>query len=266
MSRKILGVPALYLVGLFVAILAVVAWRMKAAPTTEGDAENTDGSTIEPPNVDAVLDGDYSGLATNGTVTVTQPGANAETVIVDVETNDKWIAKGVNYLVSQGVTSAGKAQIALSAYVNGDALTYDQGRLRDAVIKQYGVPPETVTPGRTGSPTAKRNGNPPTTHVVVGGNDDTYRELAQLYYGRTDNPTIDLLQVANTSLGHAGPYAKGTRVMIPAYRVPKYFTSTKTTDTATEISAKNGISPVQLAELNDGMKFPVKPGTRVRVA
>ncbi len=277
LSKKIAGIPVLYIGAVAVAILAFVAWKINPKLS---DEEGTDIGTDEvdqSDDVSSALNPDaYAGLSSNGTVTVTQPNGSSDSVDVVVETNDKWITKSVAFLVAQSLATGGDAHEALSKYVNGEQLSIDEGKLRDAAIARYGLPPESFTPGGTVGPTPpvvvptkptipKRNGNPPTVHTVSAAGDNSYTEIAKLYYGRTDGPTIDLLQVANQKLGHAGPWALGTKVNIPVYTVPKYFVATAAIHTMAKIAAKNGISQVALQELNDSTKFPVKVGTRVRV-
>lgn len=262
-GKKVLGVPVLYLGVLFVGVLVFFAWRMKPV-TDPADAED-DASGSGDGSADVSGDPDYSALATNGTVTVVQPGQPDAVTPVGNMTNDRWIAQGVAYLIAQGTATGGDAQLALSTYVNGGQLTYTQGQYRDAVIKQYGLPPELTTPGGTDSPAAKRQGDPPTVHTVQGKNDNGYGVLERLYYGRSDNDTFDMLQVANPKLGQGGPFAVGTKIIIPAYHSPSYYTATKTTRTLAAIASKNGTSQAAVAEYNDGMKFPVNVGTRVRV-
>jgi hypothetical protein len=173
--------------------------------------------------------------------------------------------KGITYLGTQGF-AAGVSQEALSAYINGNQLTFDQGQLRDKVIAQYGLPPDPPTPGGTAAPKPTRQGNPPLVHTVQGTSDDSYHEITKIYYGREDSEAIDLVQSKNPNLGHAGgAWAKGTKVNVPAYTPPVYFVATKSIRTLAQIAAKNGVSQYSITEMNDGMKFPVAVGKKVRV-
>lgn len=93
-----------------------------------------------------------------------------------------------------------------------------------------------------------------------------YAKIASIYYPSSDKTSVDLLRNANRGrLVTDGPWRVGTYVQVPKYVTPKYYMSTKKTDTEAEIAAKNGISRPSLRALNPGMKFPVKAGTRVRV-
>lgn len=265
-SKKVLGVPLLYPAILFVGILVYFAWHLKSADTTD-DTSTDDGSGSGDGSADVSSDPDYSSLATNGTVTVSQPGEPDATTPVNNQTNDTWVSQGVAYLIAQGMATGGDAEQALDLYINGGQLSYDQGVLRDAVIKQYGLPPDPPTAsGGTMAPIAKRQGNPPLVHTVQGANDNSYHELTQLYYGRQDSEAIDLLQEANPALGHeGGSWQPGTKVTIPAYHPPVYFTATSAARSLSAIAAKNGISTAVLQDLNDGVKFPVAVGKKVRV-
>lgn len=273
LRKKVAGIPVLYIAGVAVLVLAFVAYKMDAKAgdagtdtTSDADGADTAGATPDADATAAALDpASYASLDSNGTVTVTQPDGSSQSTDVVVATNDTWEATGVTYLIAQGLATGGDAEQALSDYLNGAQLSFNAGALRDAVIKQYGLPPNPPTPGGTLAPIAKRQGNPPTTHTVQGSNDNTFTKLAQLYYGRTDGDTIDLLQAANVPLGNGGPWAPSTKVHIPAYSVPKYYTATKSVRTLAAIASKNGITQVQLTELNDGMKFPVAVGKKVRV-
>jgi hypothetical protein len=267
MRRKVAGVPVVYLLGGVAVILAVLAYRMK--DTTSQDAPDPEALEVEAAGEDALLAGTgdtsgYDAFVANGSITAAPPETDAAEK--PDPTNEGWIKLGTEWLATQGV-SGGAAQRALTLYVQGEQLTFEQGVWRDKVIVKFGAPPESISPGPTsGAPVApaQRQGNPPLLHVVKGENDNAFKELTQLYYGKADNATIDFLQAAN-GLGSTGPFAVGTKVTIPRYAAPKYYTSTKTTDTASEIARKNGISTTALAHLNDGMKFPVKSGTKVRV-
>ncbi len=258
LKKKVAGVPVIYPAVAFVGVLVFFAWRMKGADVEGDNPVDEDGEPVDD-------DMDYSKLASNGTVTVSQGSDPATVTPIVVETNTTWMNKGITYLATQGY-GAGESQEALAAYINGNQLTFDQGKLRDAVIKQYGLPPEPPTPGGTSDPKPTRQGNPPLVHTVQGSSDNSYNEIAQIYYGRKDSVAIDLLQSKNSNLGHAGgAWAKGTKVNVPVYSPPVYFTATSSVRTMAQIAAKHGISQAVLEDLNDGMKFPVAVGKKVRV-
>jgi hypothetical protein len=261
-DKKVFGVPVLYLALLVVVVLAYFAWKLKPFredPVTPDDATGDDEAAQDAANAD------YSSLATNGTVTVSQQGSPDITTPVVVATNERWLSNGVNFLTSKGLATGGDAQEALQMYLNGDQLSYKQGQLRDAVIAQYGLPPEQISTGGTSAKPAQRNGNPPTTHTVsVPGSDDTYPRLAQLYYGKSDTAATNLIVGANRGIPIGGSLPVGTKVKIPAWTAPKWYTTTSSM-TATDIAKKNGISTPQVEHLNPALGFPVPKGTRVRV-
>lgn len=275
-EKKVFGVPVLYIAALFVVILAVVAWRMQSAsePAAEESAEELAATGDE-----EIPDVDYSSLATPGTVTVSSPTGVTTTPLPD--DNDRWMRRAIEWLAAQGMATADQATIAIQKYLAGDQLSYEEGKLRDAAIGQFGLPPEIPISGGTAPPPTPTTDTPtptPTTptpakyvppgwHVVTGKSDDGYQEIAKLWYGSAANDRVDLIQAYNTTLPHQGPLKVGTRVWIPKYSPPKYIIAKKGMLTASEIIAKNPpLHLKMLYELNDGMKFPVKAGTKVRVA
>jgi hypothetical protein len=264
-QKKIAGVPVLYLAGAFVAILAIVAWKMK--PSTPPEEPRGDESTT-PGNVPTDEgDVDYSGLATNGTVTVVQ-GTPATAQDAAKQTNDDWEREAVNFIVDSGLASPGVAQTAIHKYLEGSDLSYEEGQLRDAAIKKLKLPPEPLyTVGVTGTEPARRQaGTLPGAHTVKGSNDNTAAKLATLYYGNGDAIHAATITAANTRYGPTGTtYPAGTRITIPQWYTPYNYTATKTINTATKIGAKNGLSAAQVQALNPSMKFPVSAGTKVRV-
>lgn len=274
LRKKIAGVPVIVILGVVVLVLAVVAYRMR--DTNAQDDEPVAASDDDQGYSDSALlagSGDTSGydaFVANGSITAA-PADPADAADTPDPTNEEWVRKATEWLVTTRNVSGGKAQSALTKYIQGDNLTYEEGSWRDLAIRQFGVPPEPIgAVGSTGAAPAKRQGNPPTKHVVKGSSDDSLSDLAQLYYGRKTNEIYDLLQNANKASGlerytPSAKIAAGTSVNIPKYTPPKYYTSTKTTNTSAEIARKNGISQTTLSVLNDGMKFPVKAGTRVRV-
>jgi hypothetical protein len=266
LSRKILGVQVLYWLAIGVLILAYVAYRMRNASADLPPAAETDPS-LAPENADESA-ASYDGFTAQPTPTYSSGVAPSTTV----ETNESWAKKATEFVGASGLATYGDAQLAIQKYLNGDQLSFKEGQIRDAAIKQFGAPPEAVTVGGTDpkpaapATAAKRQGTPPCYHTIRGANDNTYSELSQLYYGTIANDRIDLLQAANISRGKSGPWPVGTRMMIPAYHPPKYYTSTKTINTLKEIAAKNSTSVTVLRILNDGIKDTLKTGTKVRVA
>lgn len=267
LMRRIGGLPVWQwglLVG--VAVLAVVAWRMKSAqepaeselspqdePSAEFGVSGSDGGSIT----------DTGGFSANDSPFIPPLTVNPT---FSTDTNDKWARRAIEWLSANG-SSPGVAHAAIYAFINGDQLSYDQGALRDKAVSQFGWPPEEVLPGGTSLMPAKRQfAHPPGTHVVKNSNDNTYGEIANLYYGSAAQQSLSLLANANKSLGTSGPFAPGARVYVPVLVAPKYVIARRPGyDEKGEIASKNSISIKSLEILNPGMHFPVKDGARVRV-
>lgn len=245
--KKVAGIPVIYLAGGFVAILAIVAWKMK--PVTPASDIAPDGAGD--PN--AIDESAYEGLATQGTVTVVQQ-PNQTTPDETVKTNSTWLRDGAAWLVSEKKASGTEAYSALSKYVNGQDRSFAEDALINAVISHQGAPPEDIAEG--GSVSAKpaqKQGEPPTVHTITGSSDDTWAEIAQLYYGNGSPESADLLQFANPNLGSsAGPFAIGTKITVPVYHSPKYYVVPKGPVSWASVAGKNGISETQLRNLNNG--------------
>lgn len=261
-TYRIGGIPIVYialplvLVGLYLAI--------KSKPTPE--------ETVEPQDGDAA-GGDASTDETQP-IFVARPVGTSDAVVASVtqtatsDTNDAWARRCIEWLIANGTTIQ-TATSAIQKYLNGDALSFEEGQARDAAVKQFGLPPEEIPlGGAVGkfSGQATKQGVPPTTHEVKGSRDDTFTELALLYYNRNDRDTIEQLRAANLSLAGGGAFPPGTKVTIPKYHNPKFYKATSATRTAAAIAAKNGISQTVLVTLNPSTKFPVKVGTRVQVS
>lgn len=271
LRRKVAGIPVIYLLGAAAVALAVLAWRMQNAPDSDvepGAEAASDAVPMETVQNNSDVNTDYDGFVAKSSITA----APAEKVEEEKpeETNAQWLKKSVEWRVSQGA-SGGTVQAALQAYLSGATLSVEQGAERDKAIKQFGLPPD--PPEKTGTAVAapviapaKSQGTLPRYHKVVNTNDDTFADIARIYYPTYDATSVTLIANANRGrLVGSGPFKAGTSVYVPKYAVPKYYTSTKKTNTASEIAKKNGISVSALTALNPGMKFPLKSGTRVRV-
>lgn len=253
MKKKVFGIPLVYIAGLFVAILVVIAWRMRSGTDAVDTDPDSDSAT------DAVGDADpsnpYGSYATQGTVTVQQSGEPTTVTPIGEVTNSSWVRKGAEWAVGQGLAAnTNVAYIALNKYVNGEEMSVDEAKIRDAVVRQYGLPPEDFQPsGQTVTTpvAARRQGNPGNTvHRVKGSEDNDFFKLSQLYYGR-GGEGVDFLEFHNQKLGLAGHnnLAVGTAVAIPAYS-EKYYTPPKDM-TTTEVAAKNGTTAAVIALLNN---------------
>lgn len=265
MKRKVAGIPVLYLALAAVILFAAYAWKTGTIAGPGDDVAADADSTGDEAGGDATGNSQPTFTANPSSPVVTPDESITDPVVVD--DNDKWRKRSVAWLIAGGYATAGNADNAISKYLNGETLSYDEGKLRDAAIKQYGLPPEPPAGAPTAAkPATRQFTHFPGVHTIQGASDNSYTELTQLYYGRTDSEAVDLLQSKNPSLGHAGPWPVGTKVNIPAYTPPKYYKATAARRTAAQLASANGISQGTLADLNDGMKFPVKVGTRVRVA
>jgi hypothetical protein len=275
--KKVAGVPVIYIGGAFAVIFAIVAYRLKGnstavtTDTSQADAANPSGADTSNNDVADSVDGtDYSGLNTTGTVTVapatTTPASGDVT-----QTNQTWLASGVAYLMTSagGSHAGGEAQTALTHYLDGDDLSYQEGAMRDAVIAKIGLPPEALPGvGQTSSQPAQRQfSNTPGKHTVKGDNDNTFGKLATLYYGSNSADNVKKLYEYNLSVGSINStFSPGTVITVPTDWTPQYYTVTGVKDTsASQIAAKNGLTTGQLGALNVGFVYPAKKGNRLRV-
>jgi len=253
LSKKVAGVPIMWII-LVVALVGLYgAIRLKpAADTTdetdipEGDTGG-DGQPIFRANED-----DSSGDSSLDSSSTT-------------DTNAKWSRRAVEWLVANG-TSLSMASGAIAKYLNGETLSQTEGVVRDKAVKQFGLPPEgdLATSNVLGyQGPATRQGVPPVTHTVKGRSDDTFKELAHLYYGIDNADAVTLLMQANTTV--TAPFAVGTRIRVVEYRTPRYYTATGATRTLYAIAAKNGTTAPKVQALNPKIVFPVAVGHRVRI-
>lgn len=277
--KKTIGVTNIYLYGGAAVVIGVIAWRMKSSvlPTATPTADTTSSDTALPSSGDP-----YSGLgATSGGLsgtptdsTVTTPATNNNLPNASIPDNQTWVSKGIQWLVANNHATGTEAQAALTAYTSGANYTYDQNVLINQVIKEQGPPPDPLPQLGAASPApAQRQFTAfPGVHTVKGANDNTFPILSQLYYNRNDDNSRDLLQAHNTGIANLSSFSVGTKVNIPVYEAPKFYTATKTVRSAKAIAAANGISETALGYYNDGgsgstpkLTFPVAVGTKVRV-
>jgi hypothetical protein len=269
-AKKVGGIPVVWII-LGVGVVALYgALKLKPAPadTTATDAADTP---------DLTGDVDTSQPVFSATPTITQPsGVNtgSVTAVSGPDTDELWKRRAIAYLIpSYGLTVATSA---ITKYLNSEVLTAQEGQARDAAVAQFGIPPESVpgTATTPASPTnipttppysgpASKQGTPPTVHTVKGTSDNTWEELARLYYGSTSGDVLRLLHAYNTSLPSS--WTVGTRVTIPKLTEPKYYRANSAHRNKYDIARVNGTTPAIIEGLNPGKKFPVKVGTRVRV-
>ena len=265
LRKKVAGVPVIYLgVGTAIA-LSVVAWRTQSDPGTASEG----GSEASDPYV-----GSDAGLypdTPQGTVVVAPDRLpvvepDLELTRQDIPSNTVWLQRGINFLTSRGV-GAGDAQAALVTYLEGQGLTFDQGKLRDQAVAELGPPP--VVPGIGGTrpkpdAPAAVQGPLPRTHYVRGTNDDSYGDIAQLYY-RSQNPLLlDGLQGANGNI--PAPFRVGSGIKVPAPNQREYYTvKSAERQYYSQIARSFGLTSEGLQALNPGLRSPFKIGTKVRV-
>lgn len=276
MQRKILGIKVLYLVAAFVVALLLVAWKMKSAPDAEdevpGEDEDDAGADDPLAPIERYPDTDGDGTVTTPVATPETPTTPVYDVPVEA-TNETWARTAISWLRQNGGTPE-SAATAIQKYLAGDALSYAEGQLRDKAINQFGYPPDIPISGGTQNkpvttakpPTVTPQTQKPPLVFNTTASINTFGEMAKKFYGSNADRYIDLIQAANTSKPHAGPFKVGTPFFIPAKREPKYYTAKRGYLTAASIAAANGISQASLKELNDNMKFPVTAGKKVRVA
>jgi hypothetical protein len=277
-QKKVLGVPVLYLGAAGVIILAIVAWRMKPSPDTDTpgvDPENAlDGVDVE--GGVAVSPGNpYAGYNTNGTVVVAPQTPETEENTPELD-NEGWAKAGAEWLVAKNKATGTVAYATLSKYLSGEDMSYEERSLVDAVIAEKGQPPEPV--GKVGAispqPARKQFVGSNGTHTVMGPNDNTAAKLATLYYGVGD--ALHYLRIVqyNTNLGTAQTtYPVGTKVKIPSYVNPYYYTvngkarrgSTRNDQWFSTIAAIHGASAAMIQGINPGLSEPIKVGTKVRI-
>jgi hypothetical protein len=277
-AKKVLGVPVLYLAAGFVTILAIVAWRMKSTSDTDTsgiDAANSVAGADQTSENDsaAVLagmeaDGSYSGYVTNGTVVVQPTPSTATETTPAIADNGAWVKAGAEWLVAQKKASGTEAVSALSKYVDGNDLSFDEGALVNLAIQEKGQPPESL--GKIGivntAPAQKQFNNYPGTHTVKGANDNTPAKLAALYYGNSDALHSNKIAASNLALGPVGTtYNVGTKVAIPAYANPRYAIVDAKHIWPGQLASANGLSYTQFLALNPGLIAPYKVGSKVRV-
>jgi hypothetical protein len=282
-SKKISGIPVIYIILVVVAIALFGAIKLK--PSKPADAA---GDTAEPDTAGDLPD--TSQPVFGATPTITQPTGTTGATVTSTpmaDTDTLWSRRAIDYLRQNGYTLE-IATSAITKYVNGQPLTTVETGARDKAVQQFGLPPETIPdtstipdtptpdpvptpPDPTDLPTtpnyngpASKQGVPPLTHTVKGTSDDTIGEIATLYFGSKDG-IVNLVGSYNPQWGHYQGLPPGTGVVVPAYVEPKYYVATSATYTAAAIAQKNGTTRDRVIHLNPDKNFPVKPGVRVRV-
>ena len=271
-AKKVLGVPILYLIGAAVAILVVVAWKMKPS------AESPASEDVPADAAGGAEDGSdpYDDFETKGTVIVqptTVPNPDPNLANQSITTNQEWVVKGVALLLKDNKASGTQASSALNKYLNGQDRSYEEDILVNLVIKDLGLPPDGADQGGTTGPKpVAKQFTGSGTHTVQGTSDNTASALAGVYYGSNAQDRVDLIEAANVGKG-GGPWATGTKIVVPEYTVPKYYiTPASGYLSAKNLAAKQGVSLDKLALLNNpaggiyNPEYRFGPNSRVRIA
>lgn len=146
-ERKILGVPAIYYVAALVVGLAIYAWRLKPAASSEVVDVVDESLTVDP------VTGESFPAMPVGTVSVAPSvaGSVPSTDNASILDNPEWLRKGVAELTRRDVSPV-EAQRALQLYLSGADMSYVQGRWAETIIRELGLPPEPpYTVGKTGA-------------------------------------------------------------------------------------------------------------------
>lgn len=270
--KKVAGVPVLYLAGAAVIILVVVAIKMKPSPDAAGTEETAgkNGGGMAP------QDDPYANFNPDGSGTVTVVQSPKETEPTAPYTNDQWVKDGIVWLIANP-TKVGPiswpingttVQGALTKYIQGQDLAYEEGQMVNAWIAQKGPPPDGAGSAvKIGpKPLEKQFATPPGDHrVTTPGYDDSYGKVAMLYYGTNDQTHYDLIQGANPQLGLTpNAFAPGTVVHVPKNEAPAYYTLPNDMSRS-QICGKNGISEYTFQALNNTSNTQFKKGAKVRV-
>lgn len=267
LKKKIAGVPVPVIGGVVAAGVAYYAYTIHTAPSDVTDVPEGDAASADP-----TAEGDPGNAALGQpTFYASNPGAvygtgSTVTATTTQDTDDAWKRRAVEWLIANG-TDASLASNAMSKYLNGAQLTFEEGAARDKVLAQFGLPPESIPTGKTNlyKGPASKQGEPPVSHIVKGTSDDSFSELALLYYGLGGGIASNLIEAANGG-AIKEPFPVGTTIRIPKYHDPKYFVATSHTRSLYDIAKRNGTTAARIHELNGEREFPVKVGTRVRVA
>lgn len=172
-EKKVAGVPVLYLAAAAVAVLAVVAWRMKPSPDAPPEESPQDGGTDAQLDENGHADGTnpYAGYSGSGTVIV----APAPPTATDPEdnrpgSNDEWVRQGAEWLVAEKKVNGQAAYVALTKYINSQSRSFQESGWVDLVIAAKGLPPEpfTGTGPTTANPPPPSSTPPPALKAVTG--------------------------------------------------------------------------------------------------
>ena len=253
-NRKFLNVPYLYWAAGFVAVLALLAWRMK--PSAAAEVEEDEGADDSGYDSGGALAEQYPDMPTGTVIVAPNPPEQDNSLDnQSITDNETWLKRGVAFLVGRG-TGAGEAQAALQTYLEGKDMSYSQGKLRDTVIAELGMPPVAPAIGKTNADVARQQGPLPRVHIVRGANDNSVAKIARLYYGRSDEFAIKNITSSShfkkTNQGRVSNFPVGAKVHVPALPSPKV--------TAPTITNKKPVKPktpaVKRVTVRRGSKAP----------
>ena len=158
-GKKVAGIPVVYLAAGFVVILVAIAWKTKSihtgdpeatAPTADtGDLTDTGEPRNGSGGSSGGVGGDVYPNMPSGTVIVAPVATQTNGSNSAITDNDEWLRRGVTLLIGRG-KNPGSAQSALTLYLAGSNLTYEQGEMRDIVVREFGIPPYAGDVGATG--------------------------------------------------------------------------------------------------------------------
>lgn len=262
-ERKIYGVPIVVLV---VVVIVVIVYARFMMPDTVETVDEPEGDGVD-------SEGDPGAVINPRFVANIPPNTVDTSTPTEEDSNENWARRAIEWLIANG-TTVSTATVVITKYLDSEPLSASEAVVRDRAIKQFGLPPVGIIPTSTipTAPTktlpyngpATSQGKPPLTHTVKGKADNTFGELSVLYYGRTDAKVLNGLKAANTRL--RDPFVIGTKVTIPRLSAQKFYKATPATRGAGKIARKNATTAARIIALNPGLDFPVRVGTRVRVA
>jgi len=280
MGRKLYGVP--------VPIIALVGiggayWLFKnmgtattPADTATTDTPSGDANATSQPTFSAADVSSAEQMAAN--IQASNTAAENAALAATMETNVQWSQKAVSWLVQNKSIPVTVAQAAVDKYLSGGILTTEESNALQLAVASIGAPPEGVTPGssvgitpptpttpstpKTPTPAtpapsapAVRQGNPVVGafwHVVKGSNDNSWTELAKLYFpSHNQVDARSLMRLYNPGgKAAASTFSIGTRIYVPKWHAKKTYKVNSATRAAASIAAKNNLTLEKLQALN----------------
>jgi hypothetical protein len=139
-SKKVGGIPVIYLAAGLALVLLYMAIRMRNSPTDTAEPTDATGTDVG---------GDFQNPAQptfTANPTVLAAGSGSAGVGTYVEpTNDAWARRVLEWLISpDGGSNYDAAMSMLTKFLAGESLSLEEARLRNKAIAKFGVPPEPV--------------------------------------------------------------------------------------------------------------------------